>query len=544
MALNSAWFQALRKSRMHLAPTVVSSRVTFFALHRLLVVAVLGFASGLPLALTGQAMQAWLSVSDVDVATIGFLSLVGLPYTFKFLWAPLMDRFELPWLGRRRGWLVITQLALAASLMWMAGTSPTGATRSFALLAVLVAFVSASQDVVIDAYRTDLLAATERGLGASLGVMGYRLAMILSGGVAFIWVDPTQGGGWTWPEVYRFMAWLMVGAAALSAVALPRLKNNDAPTSVARQDVLGFLAVIAAVAVGFLVSEKFLPGIARSLTAPLFAGSSLPVALQGKWADLLALLMGIGITLPLAAWAARAAKFETLLGGLRSYFSQRGAAAFLTFIVLYKLGDAFAGSLMTPFLIKAMAFTTAEVGVVNKVIGLWLTIGGALLGGVLMFRIGLWRALMWFGVLQMVSNLGFWWLAVNGKGTLSGVVIPAFDWGFVKLAHAAPVDGGLLMVIAAENLSGGMGTAAFVAFLMSLCNQRFTATQFALLSAFASVGRVWVGPLAGVLAESIGWPTFFLVSTVVALPALVMLWWMRTAVQALEVDPNAPRMDD
>ena len=544
MALNSAWFQALRKSRMHLAPTVVSSRVTFFALHRLLVVAVLGFASGLPLALTGQAMQAWLSVSDVDVATIGFLSLVGLPYTFKFLWAPLMDRFELPWLGRRRGWLVITQLALAASLMWMAGTSPTGATRSFALLAVLVAFVSASQDVVIDAYRTDLLAATERGLGASLGVMGYRLAMILSGGVAFIWVDPTQGGGWTWPEVYRFMAWLMVGAAALSAVALPRLKNNDAPTSVARQDVLGFLAVIAAVAVGFLVSEKFLPGIARSLTAPLFAGSSLPVALQGKWADLLALLMGIGITLPLAAWAARAAKFETLLGGLRSYFSQRGAAAFLTFIVLYKLGDAFAGSLMTPFLIKAMAFTTAEVGVVNKVIGLWLTIGGALLGGVLMFRIGLWRALMWFGVLQMVSNLGFWWLAVNGKGTLSGVVIPAFDWGFVKLAHAAPVDGGLLMVIAAENLSGGMGTAAFVAFLMSLCNQRFTATQFALLSAFASVGRVWVGPLAGVLAESIGWPTFFIVSTVVALPALVMLWWMRTAVQALEVDPNAPRMDD
>jgi len=542
--LNQARFQALRKSRMHLAPTVASSRVTFFALHRLLVVAVLGFASGLPLALTGQAMQAWLSVSGVDVATIGFLSLVGLPYTFKFLWAPLMDRFELPWLGRRRGWLVITQLALAASLVWMAGTSPTDATRSFALLALLVAFVSASQDVVIDAYRTDLLAASERGLGASLGVMGYRLAMILSGGIAFIWVDPTQGGGWTWPEVYRFMAWLMVGAAVLSAVALPRLQNTAVPTSVARQDVLGFLAVVAAVMVGFLVSEKFLPGIARSLTAPLFAGSSLPAALQGKWADLLALLMGIGITLPLAAWAARAAKFETLLGGLRNYFSQRGAAAFLIFIVLYKLGDAFAGSLMTPFLIKAMAFTTAEVGVVNKVIGLWLTIGGALLGGVLMLRMGLWRALMWFGVLQMVSNLGFWWLAVNGKGTLSGVIIPAFDWGFVKLAHAAPVDGGLLMVIAAENLSGGMGTAAFVAFLMSLCNQRFTATQFALLSAFASVGRVWVGPLAGVLAESIGWPTFFIVSTVVALPALVMLWWMRAAVQALEVDPNAPPMDD
>src|SRR5216110_1615354 len=156
-------------------------------LHRLVVVTVLGFASGLPLALTGQAMQAWLSVEGIDIATIGFLSLVGLPYTFKFLWAPLMDRFEPPWLGRRRGWLVLTQLALAASLFWMAATSPTQATRAFALLTVLVAFVSASQDVVVDAYRTDLLAPRERGLGSSLTVLGYRLAMILSGGVAFIW---------------------------------------------------------------------------------------------------------------------------------------------------------------------------------------------------------------------------------------------------------------------------------------------------------------------------------------------------------------------
>ncbi|MCZ2292207.1 MAG: MFS transporter, partial [Burkholderiales bacterium] len=142
---------------------------------RLVVVTLLGFASGLPLALTGQAMQAWLATAGVDIATIGFLGLVGLPYTFKFLWAPLMDRFELPWLGRRRGWLVATQLLLAALLVALAGTSPTDATRAFALLAVLVAFVSASQDVVIDAYRTELLPAPERGLGASLNVAGYRL---------------------------------------------------------------------------------------------------------------------------------------------------------------------------------------------------------------------------------------------------------------------------------------------------------------------------------------------------------------------------------
>ncbi len=505
---------------------------------------VLGFASGLPLALTGQAMQAWLSVEGVDVATIGFLSLVGLPYTFKFLWAPLMDRFELPWLGRRRGWLVLTQLALAGALMWMAAVSPTGATRSFALLAVLVAFISASQDVVIDAYRTDLLPVSERGLGSSLTVLGYRLAMILSGGVALIWVDPMQGGGWTWPQVYRFMAGLMVAAAVLSAVALPRLAHAVAPASVARRDLLGFLAVLVAVAVGVFLSDRFGPPIARALLGAWLATSDMPPALQGKWIDLAALMLGIAFTLPLAAWAARAARFETLLGGLRSYFSQRGAAAFLAFIVLYKLGDAFAGSLMTPFLLQAMQYSTAEVGVVNKVIGLWLTIGGALLGGALMLRLGLWRALMIFGVLQMVSNLGFWWLAVNGRGVLRGLTIPAFDWGFVKLMHETPVDGGLLLVIAGENLSSGMGTAAFVAFLMSLCNQRFTATQFALLSAFASVGRVWVGPLAGVLAESIGWPVFFIVSTLAALPALVMLWWMRAAVRALEYDPDAPIVDD
>ena len=509
-------------------------RIDAAALHRLLVVTVLGFASGLPLALTGQAMQAWLSIEGIDVATIGFLSLVGLPDTFKFLWAPLMDRFELPWLGRRRGWLVLTQLALAGALVWIASTPPAGAIRSFALLACLVAFISASQDVVIDAYRTDLLAAGERGLGSSLSVLGYRLAMILSGGVALIWVDVAQGGGWTWPEVYRYRAGLMAAAAVLSATVLPRLRSAPRPSSVARHDVLGFLAVVAAVGVGFVVSDRLGPPVARSLLEPLLRMSSMPAALQSRWIELFALLLGIAFTLPLAAWAARAAKFETLLGGLRSYFTQPGAGAFLAFIVLYKLGDAFAGSLMTPFLLQAMAYSTAEVGVVNKVIGLWLTIGGALVGG----------ALMLFGVLQMLSNLGFWWLAVNGRDVLPGLTLPAFDWGFVKLQHPTPVDGGLLLVIAAENLSGGMGTAAFLAFLMSLCNQRFTATQFALLSAFASVGRVWVGPLAGVLAESIGWPVFFLVSTVVALPALAMLWWMRATVRALEYDPTTAPADD
>jgi MFS transporter, PAT family, beta-lactamase induction signal transducer AmpG len=519
---------------------------------RLVVVTLLGFASGLPLALTGQALQTWLTVAGLDLATIGFLSLVGLPYTFKFLWAPLMDRFELrlPGLaGRRRGWLVATQLALAVALWWLASTSPTDALRAFALLAVAVAFISASQDIVIDAYRTELLPQAERGLGASLTVMGYRLAMILSGGIALIWTDAQQGGGWSWPEVYELMALLMAGAAVFSALLLPRLPElkpgpvvanaattttTAGPTPAGRQDVIGFLAVLAAVVLGYVLTDRFGPPIARFFLGGWLESTSLPAPLQKRWLDLVALLLGIALTLPLAAFAARQARYATLLAGLQSYFSTRGAGGILVFIVLYKLGDAFAVSLLTPFLIKGMAYTSAEVGVVNKVLGLWMTIGGALLGGALMLRLGLWRSLFAFGVLQLVSNLGYWWLAVSGKGVIPGTVIPAFDWGFVSLAQATPVDGGLLLVVAFDNISGGMGTAAFLAFLMSLTQQRFTATQFALLSAFASVGRVWVGPLAGVLAESIGWPAFFLVSIGFAVPGIAMLWWLRPSILALQ----------
>jgi PAT family beta-lactamase induction signal transducer AmpG len=271
--------------------------------------------------------------------------------------------------------------------------------------------------------------------------------------------------------------------------------------------------VLAAVALGVVLTDRFGARVRARAGAAGWQGSTLPPALQARWVDLGALLLGMAVTLPLAAWAARRARFDTLLAGLRDYFSHPGAGAILALIVLYKLGDAFAGSLLTPFLLKGMGYASAEVGVVNKVLGLWLTIAGALAGGALMLRLGLWRSLLLFGVLQMVSNLGFWWLAQGGKGASWARCCPAFDWGFVKLAQATPVDGGLLAVVAVENLSGGMGTAAFLAFLMSLCSQRFTATQFALLSAFASVGRVWVGPLAGVLAETIGWPSFFIVST-------------------------------
>lgn len=513
--------------------------------HRWIAILVLGFASGLPLALTGLAMQAWLTMDGLDLAAIGFLTLIGIPYTFKFLWAPLLDRVDLPLLGRRRGWVVFTQALLAVALFALADIDPKLALPLFSALGVLVAFLSASQDIVVDAYRVDVLPARERGFGSSLFVMGYRLAMILSGGVALMWTDTVDGIGMTWPAVYRLMAVLMAGLAVFSAVALPRLAQpparvRDASRGPIRQDLVGFLAVLLAVAVGVVLTQRLGGPIAGWLLSPWF-GTDVPKgSLHAKWTDLLALLLGLAVTLPLAGFAARRARFQTLLAGLDAYFSQPRAWSFLAFIVFYKLTDAFQLSLLTPFLLKGMAFGPAEVGVVNKLIGLLLTVFGALLGGLVMLRLRLAWSLLVFGLLQMSSSLAFWWLAVNGKGVLPGWTIPAFDFGFVKLVHPTLVDGGLLMAVACENLASGMGTAAFLAFLMSLVNKRFSATQFALLSAFQSVGRVWIGPLAGVLAEAIGWPAFFLVAVVMGVPSLILLRLLWRTIDALDVRQGTP----
>lgn len=489
-------------------------------LRRHLLLMLLGFASGLPLALTGQAMQAWLTVSGADLATIGFMGLVGIPYTFKFLWAPLMDRFEPPWLGRRRGWLVITQLALAAALLLIARLDPVNS-GSFALLAVLIALLSASQDVVFDAYRADLLPQRERGLGASLSVFGYRLAMVVSGGLALIWAE--QWG--SWPQVYQLMAGLMVGAAICSALLAPPLPPSpSAPASNSPlAELRGFTLTLLAIVLAIVVCRGLLQ----------LSGFESDTASPGM--RLLAVMMQIIAALSAALLVARRAGFATLTESLSSYFSMPGAVSFLLLIILYKLGDAFAGTLTTPFLLKAMAFSQTEVGVVNKVIGLWLTILGVLLGGSLMLWLGLFRALLLFGLLQLFSNAGFYYLASVGRGAWGNLQLPAFDWGIIAITQSTAIDQLLLTVISIENLSGGMGTAAFVALLMALCQRQFSATHFALLSALAAVGRIYVSPVSGVLAPTIGWPAFFLFSMVAALPGLLLLLWLKPAIIGLDV---------
>ena len=407
--------------------------------RRLAVILLLGFASGLPLALTGGTLQAWMTVEGVDLSTIGIFTLVGLPYTWKFLWAPLMDRFVPPFLGRRRGWLLVTQLSLAALIAAMAFASPRGDLAWLALLAVAVAFASASQDIVFDAYRTDVAKPEQRGLAAAFTVVGYRVAMLTSGAAALVLV---AGSGFIpalgWKNTYLVMAGLM-GLGALATLWGPEPEVAAPPPR----------------------------------------------------------------TLDEAVWAP-----------LREFFSRNGAWVLLALIVLYKLGDAFAGSLTTAFLLRGAGFALDDVGYVNKGMGLAATIFGALFGGALMVRLGLYRALMAFGILQAVSNLAFMALAGAGK-----------SWPLMVFA------------VGFENLSGGMGTAAFVALLMALCDHRFTATQYALLSALASFGRVYVGPAAGYATDpkylGLSWAVFFVLTFLLALPGLALLWWKREALKAL-----------
>ncbi|MFC4159870.1 AmpG family muropeptide MFS transporter [Chitinimonas lacunae] len=472
--------------------------LSVFGNRRIAAVMLLGFASGLPLALTAGSLQAWLTVSGLDLVTIGYFTLIGQPYTYKFLWAPLMDRFELPWLGRRRGWMLLTQLGLAATVFAMSLVSPQQSPGLLAMLGLVVAFLSASQDVVYDAYRVELLEEAERGPGAAVGVLGYRLAMLTSGALALIMAERWLG----WPATYRLMAGLLA-LMALVTLWAPRLPKFERPQTPARHELRGFLILLVGAAAGFWLAREAL--------------TLLGVPQQGKGWGLVYLVGEVVLAATLGLWAARRAGFPALNAPLNEFFSRQHALAFLALIVLYKLGDAFASSLSTSFLIRGVGFSQTEVGEVNKLFGMLATVTGALLGGAWLIKLGLYRSLLLFGLLQAVSNLMYWWLAEAGH-----------------------VFGLMVLAVGVENLCGGMGSTAFVVLLMALCDKRFTATQFALLSAFSAFGRVYVGPAAGVAVEQFGWAPFFLGTVLTAVPGLVLLWMLRSAVRELDQPTDRP----
>ncbi len=394
---------------------------------RIFTVALLGFFSGLPLALTAGTLQAWLTVSGVDIVNIGILSLVAVPYVYKFLWSPFMDRFTPPYLGRRRGWMLITQLGLLGLLIFMALQDPGVSPWFVGGIALMVAFVSASQDISIDAYRTELLRPDELGFGMGMFVSTYRLANVLSSGGALILADH-----WGWRATYILMG-LLMGVGALVSYFAPE------PQGQAKPPVSLYLAIVRPFA-EFLKRDK--------------------------------------------------------------------AIAILIFIILYKLGDAFSLSLTSAFLLNGVGFSLSEVGAITKILGMLATIVGALVAGVFMVRLGIFRALMYFGILQAISNLMFMWLAVAGKNILL-----------------------LCMTIGLENLCAGMGTAAFLAFLVKLCDKHYTATQIALFSALAAVGRVSVGPLSGVIVEHMGWVHFYFFSFLAGLPGLFVLGFIAGVIE-------------
>lgn len=476
-----------------------------FASRRIAAMLLLGFSSGLPLALTAGALQAWLTVERIDLHTIGYFALVGLPYTFKFVWAPLLDRFEPRLLGRRRGWILVFQLAMALACLAMSQLDPVHSVRAMAALAVLVAWLSASQDVVFDAYRADLLGPDERGAGAAVSVLGYRLAMLVSGGGSLILADTSLG----WSGTYQVMAGLLLLLMA-ATVFSPRLPVPPCTgeRSVAGAELKGFLAMVLGGALVWWLGN----GAAQWLLA---RGE------VGPFGQLLAETVVMLATGFCAVLLARRVGFPSFVQPWDAFFARPHALAFLLLIVLYKLGDAFAASLSTSFLLRGVGFSQTEIGAINKGLGLLATIIGALLGGAWLSRRSLYRSLMLFGIMQACSNLGYWLLSVLPKSHL-------------LMAGA----------IGIENLCGGLGTAAFVAFLMALTDRRFSAAQYALLSALAAVGRVYVGPASGVMVEQHGWPTFFLMTVLAALPGLLMLWWLRHEVRQLDARNRSAQVDD
>ena len=393
----------------------------------MLVALIMGFAAGLPLLLTKGVLQAWMKEEGIDLSLIGLTSLLAVPYSIKFMWAPLLDRYALSFLGRRRGWLLVAQVGLVLSISALGLSNPRNSPMILVLAALFVTFMSASQDIVVDAYRREDLADEELGLGSALYVLGYRLGMLLS-----------SGGGLIMADYLSFRAAYLIIA----------------------------LCMVPALVTTLLTPEPRVAGMPKTMK-------------------------------------------EAVIDPFVEYFKRRESLWMLAFILLYKIGDIMASNISTPFYID-IGFSLTEIGAITKLLGFWAIIAGASLGGVIMLRLGINRSLWVFGFLQAVSTIGFAVLA--------------------RIGHSIPA---LSVVIGFENLSGGMGTAAFMAFMASITNKKFTATQYALLTSFMAFGRDVLSAPTGFLAKHFGWFSFFVACALTAVPGMLLLLkfapWSSTA---------------
>jgi PAT family beta-lactamase induction signal transducer AmpG len=395
--------------------------------RRMLICVFTGFSSGLPLYLLFNLVPAWLRSEQVDLKTIGLFALIQFPYTWKFLWSPLLDRYVLPLLGRRRGWMLLTQLGLLVVIASMGAFSPQSDLRTIAYIATLLAFLSATQDIVLDAYRRELLEESELGLGNAVHVNAYRIAGLVPGSLSLILAD--------------FMPWSTV----------------------------------------FIITAMFmLPGMAMTLMVKEPLNINPPKSLR-----------------------------DAVVEPFHEFITRHGwqsALLILTFLFFYKLGDSMCTALATPFYMD-MGFSKTQIGLIAKNAGLWPAVIGGLLGGLWMVKIGINRALWLFGVVQVVSIFGFFWLASVGYHA---------EITTVELTQLA-------IVIGIEALGVGLGTAAFVAFIARTTHPAYTATQFALFTSLAAMPRTFANAATGWLVEAIGWTGFFLLCALLALPGMVLL---------------------
>ena len=401
---------------------------------RILGIGFLGFSSGLPRLLVYSTLSFWLLEEGLSITAVGLFAATGLPYNLKFGWAPFLDRLRLPGLtkllGLRRSWILLIQLALTAAILWLATGDPGSAPTMVATIALVVAFLSASQDVVIDAYRVEILDDDEQGAGAAAVVFGYRIGMLVASAGALYLAAWSE----SWPLTYAMMAACMA---------------------------VGIVTTL-------LVREP---------------GSSQAIEDDDR---------GIGPQLR-----------DAIIGPFRDFVKRKSTLVALVFIILYKLGDALAGTMLNPLLVS-LEFDKTTIADIAKTFGLVASIVGVFAGGALVRKVGIVRALWVAGFLQMGSNLMFTAQALVGKDT-------AF----------------LVGTIGIENLSGGLGTAAFVAYLSALCNKEYTATQYAFLTAAAGVLQTVISTSSGAMAEATGWPAYFAITTAAAIPGLALLWIMQ-----------------
>ncbi|MEM7043394.1 MAG: MFS transporter [Pseudomonadota bacterium] len=469
--------------------------------RRVIAVLFLGFSSGLPILLILKTLSAWLADVGVEKSTIGLFGFVMAPYAFKFLWAPVMDGMPLRPLtsmfGRRRGWLLASQVCLMAAIFGLGQTHPSIDPFMTALMAFLVAFFSASQDIVIDAYRIELLSDHQQGAGAANVVTGYRIGMWVAGAGA-LYVADLAG----WSVAYTAMA-LLILIGVVTVLVLPE-PDSDRPTAstaddatAAQQNRTLYLMIAAGIGLflGVVVWDQY--GLRAGLVAGVAAAAILAV---------LSTLFG-------RSSAYRRAAIQPF----QDFFQRNGltiALVILAFISLFKASDVLLTLMANPFYLE-VGFTKSQIAWVSGTFGFLVTFLGAYIAGAMIYRIGIMPGLWISGVLMMASNLMF--------------ALQAYVGAHYGLFH---------LTILVENLSGGMGTTAFVAYLASLCNRQYTAVQYALLTSFMQMlGKFVIVPSSGFLVEDFGWINFFVLSTVAGIPALILLWWLGRRVSITAPEP-------